>query len=238
MKAAPGRGTRELLTGNHSVSYGATLAGNANDGIVMWNSGATLNEVKGNYIGTNAAGTGDLGNGDDGVSIGNSPVWTGLRLNWSDSDIEQIKGVGAVNIQGGEVREIQIGTGLRPDDAQAARPVRNPHRVVLGREEGHGGDAHGHGRVHDPAVHADQVVPGAARAQAGQLLDRQGEGRETETESGDAGGLGGRSGFHRGSPIRACADLAGAEWRAVTGQRIVRTPAGAGQPSGPSLTET
>lgn len=28
-------GTRELLTGNHAVSYGATLAGNANDGIVI-----------------------------------------------------------------------------------------------------------------------------------------------------------------------------------------------------------
>jgi pyruvate/2-oxoacid:ferredoxin oxidoreductase alpha subunit len=35
MKDAPGRGTRELLTGNHSVSYGATLAGNANNGIVI-----------------------------------------------------------------------------------------------------------------------------------------------------------------------------------------------------------
>jgi len=31
--ARPGR--RELLTGNHAVSYGATLAGNANDGIVI-----------------------------------------------------------------------------------------------------------------------------------------------------------------------------------------------------------
>ena len=35
MQDAPGRGTRQLLTGNHSVSYAATLAGNANNGIVI-----------------------------------------------------------------------------------------------------------------------------------------------------------------------------------------------------------
>jgi pyruvate/2-oxoacid:ferredoxin oxidoreductase alpha subunit len=35
MKEAPGRGTRELMTGNHAVSYGVTLAGNAGGGIVI-----------------------------------------------------------------------------------------------------------------------------------------------------------------------------------------------------------
>ena len=44
------------------------ISGNSGDGVVIFGTDATGNEVQGNFIGTNAAGTADLGN-DDGVVI-------------------------------------------------------------------------------------------------------------------------------------------------------------------------
>jgi len=49
------------------------LGGNRADGVIINGAGATNNVVSGNYIGTNAAGTGRLGNGDYGVEI--SQAW-------------------------------------------------------------------------------------------------------------------------------------------------------------------
>ena len=45
------------------------ISGNARDGVLIVNAGAQLNVVQGNFIGTNAAGTGALGNGWYGVEI-------------------------------------------------------------------------------------------------------------------------------------------------------------------------
>ncbi|MDJ0496614.1 MAG: PKD domain-containing protein, partial [Acidimicrobiia bacterium] len=47
------------------------VSGNTNYGIDMRAVGSTLNSVRGNFIGTDIAGTGDLGNGTDGVAIRN-----------------------------------------------------------------------------------------------------------------------------------------------------------------------
>ena len=46
------------------------ISGNNNDGIIFWNSGATLNVVQGNYIGIDATGTAALGNTQDGIAMG------------------------------------------------------------------------------------------------------------------------------------------------------------------------
>jgi hypothetical protein len=45
------------------------LSGNTRDGILIVSTGSSSNKVQGNYIGTNAAGTGRLGNGWYGVEI-------------------------------------------------------------------------------------------------------------------------------------------------------------------------
>ena len=45
------------------------LSGNVHDGVLIVTSGSTYNNVQGNYIGTNAAGTAKLGNGWYGVEI-------------------------------------------------------------------------------------------------------------------------------------------------------------------------
>jgi len=48
------------------------ISGSSTDGVLISNSGATGNDLIGNYIGTNAAGTASLGNGRDGVRITNA----------------------------------------------------------------------------------------------------------------------------------------------------------------------
>jgi CSLREA domain-containing protein len=49
------------------------ISGNTGQGILIIGSGSTGNQVLGNYIGTNAAGNGTLGNSGSGVDISNAP---------------------------------------------------------------------------------------------------------------------------------------------------------------------
>ena len=55
------------------AGVGNVISGNNASGVSIANAGSTGNFVQGNYIGTTAAGTGDLGNSLDGVLISNSP---------------------------------------------------------------------------------------------------------------------------------------------------------------------
>ena len=80
-------GTQDLGNDSHGVSIdganntigGATAAernvisGNDRLGVLFEDTGAGGNKVMGNYIGTDASGTKDLGNGSHGVSIDNVP---------------------------------------------------------------------------------------------------------------------------------------------------------------------
>ncbi len=52
------------------------ISGNGQNGIRIIGSGATLNEVLGNYIGTDVTGSADLGNSSIGVYINNAPTNT------------------------------------------------------------------------------------------------------------------------------------------------------------------
>ncbi len=47
------------------------ISGNGSSGVYVTGSGATGNQVQGNYLGTDAAGTGDLGNSGYGVYVYN-----------------------------------------------------------------------------------------------------------------------------------------------------------------------
>jgi CSLREA domain-containing protein len=68
------------ITGSHSNTVGGTaegsrnvISGNGGVGIEIRCCTATHNRIVGNYIGTDATGTADLGNSDDGVWIDGSP---------------------------------------------------------------------------------------------------------------------------------------------------------------------
>jgi len=56
--------------GSSALADRNIISGNDGEGVSLFVSGATLNTVAGNYIGTDRTGTADLGNSDNGVFVG------------------------------------------------------------------------------------------------------------------------------------------------------------------------
>jgi hypothetical protein len=66
-------GSSNNLIGGTTASARNVISGNNFTGIFVGGSG---NQIQGNFIGTNAAGTAALGNGTDGVNVSGSPAFT------------------------------------------------------------------------------------------------------------------------------------------------------------------
>jgi CSLREA domain-containing protein len=58
------------ITGSNSVVKGLVINDFSQNGVLLSGSGATGDRIEGNYIGTDATGTRDLGNGGYGVEVG------------------------------------------------------------------------------------------------------------------------------------------------------------------------
>ena len=58
------------------------ICGNNQEGLAIDGTGAVENRVSGNYIGTDQAGTADLGNGFDGILIADDPNYTYNSPSW------------------------------------------------------------------------------------------------------------------------------------------------------------
>ncbi|MCH9664028.1 MAG: hypothetical protein K0U66_10310, partial [Gammaproteobacteria bacterium] len=94
-------GSTGNVIGGTSVSDRNVISGNNEAGIEI--DGVGSNTIQGNYIGTNAAGTGDLGNGADGVIvlnggsgnvIGGSVAGAGNVISGNDGDGIELTGAG------------------------------------------------------------------------------------------------------------------------------------------------
>ncbi|HEU4594438.1 MAG TPA: FG-GAP-like repeat-containing protein [Pyrinomonadaceae bacterium] len=70
---ASGAGATNNDIGGSSSSHRNVISGNGQHGVVLRNTVATGNRVRGNFIGTNAAGTADLGNAANGVFLETAP---------------------------------------------------------------------------------------------------------------------------------------------------------------------
>lgn len=66
-------GTTGVTVGGACTGACNVISGNGANGVGIWHSDAQNNSVIGNYIGTNAAGTGSIANGDIGVEINEAP---------------------------------------------------------------------------------------------------------------------------------------------------------------------
>jgi parallel beta-helix repeat protein len=64
-----GAGAKNNVIGGESSGERNVISGNGTVGVCIMDSGTDANIVRGNYIGTDAAGTGDLHNGESGVSV-------------------------------------------------------------------------------------------------------------------------------------------------------------------------
>ena len=111
------QGTNNTIGGTASGA-GNVISGNRN-GVYM-DGGATGNLVQGNYIGTNAAGTGDLGNDIDGVYLESGPntiggTTSGARNVISSNNVFGIEIYGSTatgnNVQGNYIGTNASGTG-------------------------------------------------------------------------------------------------------------------------------
>jgi hypothetical protein len=67
----------------------------------------------------------DLGIANTGLSIGNSPRWTGLRINWADRDVERVNGVNLTLWKPPAVRDDQ-------GNSSSANPDFTMNGVALG----------------------------------------------------------------------------------------------------------
>ena len=102
------------ITASDTTIKGLAINRFARNGILVVGSGATGNKVEGNFIGTNASGTQDLGNARNGVRISGAPGNTigGIisqrnLLSGNDGDGVEISGSGAT---GNKVENNHIGT--------------------------------------------------------------------------------------------------------------------------------
>lgn len=96
--------------GGTEAGAGNIISGNGVEGVLIADSDATGNEVEGNFIGTNAAGSADLGNSSDGVvistasnnTIGGTEAGTRNVISANDNNGVAINGTGTTGnrIQG------------------------------------------------------------------------------------------------------------------------------------------
>jgi hypothetical protein len=110
---APFRGARNVISGN------------TKSGVVLYLASATGNTVQGNFIGTDAAGRRDLGNGGRGVDITNGPA-DNLIGGAAPAARNVISGndAGGVGVYAGATRNRVCGNYIGTD-AYGSAPLRN-----------------------------------------------------------------------------------------------------------------
>ncbi len=99
------------------------ISGNNSRGIDMYGSGTSSNVIQGNYIGVDVAGTGDLGNTDEGIlidtqatnnTVGGTAAGAGNVISENDSYGIQLDGVGTTGnlVQGNTIGLNQAGDAI------------------------------------------------------------------------------------------------------------------------------
>ena len=134
-----GDGVRATDNLNHIGDPGPALrnviSANGGDGVEIATSSVT---VKGNYIGTDAAGTADLGNGSDGVRLSGSGIASQVRNNviggngLNGVEITQAPGNGTPNTVAGNLIGLGAdGTTAVPNTLSGVRAI-NTGKVLVG----------------------------------------------------------------------------------------------------------
>ncbi len=88
--------TNNNYVGGNTAGKGNVISANGLSGVVLWLSSAYGNVVQGNYVGTDASGSFDLGNVTRGVELSN-----GANNNWIGGSTWQARNVISGNDQGG-----------------------------------------------------------------------------------------------------------------------------------------
>lgn len=102
-----GFGANGNTVGGTVPNAGNVISGNSNDGVHIQNVGSDNNTIRGNYIGTNAAGTATIGNGGNGILVISGS--SGTIIGGDDADDGNLDGiVAARNIVSGNPGGISV----------------------------------------------------------------------------------------------------------------------------------
>lgn len=110
-------GAAKNIVGGTTAAARNVISGNDAGGVGVYN-GSAFNQIQGNYIGVNVAGSGALGNGGAGVSVSNSGPNTiggttagaGNVISANNQGIALAPGTGPVTIQGNKIGTSAAGT--------------------------------------------------------------------------------------------------------------------------------
>ena len=113
--ASPSRAAPENTIGGSAAGAGNVLSGNLSNGVGIFEVGATGNTVEGNIVGLNAAATGVIANGIDGIGIVRAPNNV-VRNNTIGGNARMGVGIFESTATGNLVQANRIGTTIAPAD--------------------------------------------------------------------------------------------------------------------------
>jgi len=136
--------TSNNTIGGTVASARNVISGNNNDGVEINGSAASGNLVQGNFIGTDASGTTDLGNDVDGVRITGAPGNTiggtasGARnvISGNNNDGVEINAAGGNLVQGNFIGTDAAGTGALGNSAHGVRVSSASNNTIGGAGAG------------------------------------------------------------------------------------------------------
>jgi parallel beta-helix repeat protein len=135
-----------VQSGGNLISHNV-ISGNSNQGVCLYISSASGNRLEGNYIGTNAAGTGKIGNAKSGVHVcGAANTTIGGALPGSGNLISGNREDGIVINQGGATNNYILGNRIgvtvlgnkRLGNGMYGVEISQPNNIVGGGAKGWG----------------------------------------------------------------------------------------------------
>lgn len=147
-------GASNVTVGGTTSSDRNLISGNGSNAIAVSGSAATGNTIQGNYLGTDASGTSDLGNGGDGIyvtdsaasnTIGGSASGAGNLISGNDQDGIELDSASGNVIEGNQVGTNAAGTAAVGNTAQGIRLDDAPNNTVGGTTSGAGNLVSGNG---------------------------------------------------------------------------------------------
>lgn len=185
--------------GGTAAGEGNVISGNTGKGLIIQNATCTSNTVEGNYIGLDATGTADLGNGNDGVWIVNSTKYNtiggsapGARnvISGNTRGMLVYSSSGPNYIQNNLIGWNAAGNGLVPNSAEGIYCGNSAIAMIGGETAGLGNRIAGNSiGVYRLDASNIQVLGNSIRDNTGLGIDAGATGMTANDGSGEADGV-------------------------------------------------
>jgi hypothetical protein len=184
----------DTVVGGTDAATRNIVSGNLGCGITIYGADATGNTVRGNYIGTDLTGTASLGNGYDGILIGNSPNNTIggtsasarnlISGNLGNGIVLQGTGATANTVQGNHIGTDLTGTVDLGNAANGIAVVESSANLIGGTETGEGNLISGN---NDHGIWSYGTTSAGNSVRGNSIFANDGLGIDLGSEPGDDG---------------------------------------------------